>query len=186
VTLLARWAANYLGIGHATVVDDTGELQLLQVTERAKGRGFADRVTDKIRRVAEYGFSSVPPADTEVLVLRRGGDRAQPIVVGTSHRPSRKKNLQPGDVALYRDGGAFVLLAADRIEIDAAGHDVVVRNASKVRLETDLLEVTGDVVSRADGARVSLNAVRDAYHDHKHTGVQAGTATSGLSDHVSV
>jgi len=183
---MKRFIANILGIGRATLVDDDGELQLVQVTERAFGAGFADRVLDKVRRVTEFGFSSVPPPEAEVLVIRRGGDRSHSLVIATSHRPSRPRGLQSGDVCVYDIRGARILLGPNGIEVDGGGRPVTVRNTPKVRLEADLLEVTGDVVSRADGARVSLNGVRDAYHDHKHTGVQAGTATSGLSDHVSV
>lgn len=183
--------ANLIGIGRATLVDDSGEVQLVQVTEGAAGNGFADRVIDKVRRVSEFGFASVPPLESEVLILRRLGQRARSIVIGTSHRASRQKDLKPGDAGIYDVRGAKVMLTANGLVIDCAGLPAVIQNATtvtlkasgKVRVEADTLECTGDVVSRADGTKVSLSALRDAYAAHKHTAVQVGTGVSGLTDH---
>lgn len=184
--------ANLIGIGRVTLLDDTGELQELQVTEGANGQGFADRVIDKIRRVSEFGFASAPPLGSEALMLRRGGDRSRSMVIGTSHRPSRPRDLKPGDSGIYDVRGAKVMLTADGLVIDCAGLPAVIQNAStitlkaetSVRIEAPTVECTGDIVSRADGAQVSLNALRDAYAAHKHTAVQTGTGVSGLTDHT--
>jgi phage gp45-like len=169
------WLANLIGIGQATVVDDSGDLQLLQVTERAAGKGFADRVTDRVMRLTEFGFSSAPPIGAEVMVIRRGADRAQPMVIATSHRPSRRKNLQPGEVIIYNADGSYVWIKNSGIVIDGGGQPITVQNGD--------LHVVGDVVSRSSGTPVSLNGLRDAYDLHKHTGVSTGTGLSGLPDH---
>jgi phage gp45-like len=158
---------NLLGIGRSTLADDSGDLQVLQVTEGATGGGGEDRILEKVRRVTEFGFASVPPDGAEVLMLRRNGLRTQSIVIATSHRPSRLKNLKPGDAALYDVRGAKITLTEDGITIDAAGGQVTVTNASKIRAECDV-ETTGDIISRADGDRVSLNALHDAYNQHDH------------------
>lgn len=188
---MMRFLANLIGIGRATLVDDTGDVQQLQVTEAAFGQGGDDLVTDKVPRVADFGFASSPPIDSEVVVLRRGGERSRGIVLGTSHRPSRPKNLKAGDAGIYDVRGASVMLTENGLVIDCAGLPAVVQNtttltvkaSAKVRIEATSIECTGDVVSRADGTQVSLNGLRDAYAAHKHTGVQAGTGVSGLTDH---
>lgn len=181
--MLGRALAMLFGIGRVSLADDDGEMQLLQVTEHSYGKGPGDRVLDRIRRITEFGFSSVPPIDSEALLVRRNGERIQSIVIGTSHRPSRPRGLEAGDTCLYDVRGRMVTLGANGIVIDAAGSQVTITNASKVRIEADLLEVTGDVVSRADGASVSLNGLRDAYAAHKHGGVSSGTASTGTTDH---
>lgn len=173
---------NLLGIGRATLADDSGELQLLQVTEGSSGKGVGDRITDKVRRICEFGFTSVPPMGAEVLVACRNGQRSTPMVLATSHRPSRPRNLQPGDSALYDVRGARVQLTAAGLVIDCAGLPAVIRNFSTLTVMGDL-HVTGDVISRSTGAAVSLNGLRDAYHAHGHTQVKAGTDTSGTTDH---
>lgn len=181
---------NLFGIGHATMIDDDGEIQLLQLTERAAGSGFKDRITDKVRRVMEFGFTSVPPIDSEILVVSLLGDRSGRVAIASSHRPSRIKGLKPGDVAIYDVRGAKIVLTEDGLQIDCAGLEAVIENCTtltikaseKVRIEADELEVTGDVVSRADGTSVSLNALRDAYQAHKHGGVQTGSGSTATTD----
>lgn len=162
---------NLLGIGHATQVDDSGEIQLVQVTEHAKGQGFADRITDKVRRITEFGFASNPPLQSEVLVLRRGGDRSQSQIIATSHRSSRIKNLQPGDVVVYDVRGAYVKFTASGIIIDGAGQPMTIQNVGTVTIHGDL-KVTGEVTAKSGGTEVKLST-------HLHSGVQAGSAKTG-------
>ena len=166
-----------IGIGQATLTDDSGTVQMLQVTEGELGSGGTTRVTDKVPRIAEYGFASALPDDAEVVVIRRSGERANSIVIGTQHRASRPTNMPAGDVWIYDLRGHAVKFTDDGVVIDGAGDIVTVTNASKVRCECDI-ETTGDIVSRADGDRVSLNALRDAYDLHDHPPI-AGTTTWG-------
>lgn len=179
---------NLVGIGRMTTVDDSGEVQHMQVTEGAAGAGFIDRVIDKVRRITEFGFASVPPVDSEVVMIRRGGDRSCSIVIGTSHRPSRPKDLQPGDVAIYDVRGAIVKLTAAGVEIDGAGLEVKFTNCPSVTLNapdvvmTGTLHVDGEITGLAGGATVSLGALRDAYNAHHHTGVTTGGGSSGATD----
>lgn len=170
------------GFGRVTDIDDTGDAQVLQVTQGARGTGFKARVLDKINRLSQFGIASVPPKDAGVLMIHLGGDRSQTFVIATHHAASRLKNLQPGDSALYDVRGAMIKLTAAGLEIDCAGQAAVIRNYSTCTFEGDI-HVTGDVVSRSAGTPVSLNGLRDAYHDHKHSGVTAGGALSGLTDH---
>lgn len=188
--MIPRMFANLLGIGRATTIDDTGELQLLQVTEGAAGTGFADRVLDKVRRATEFGFGSVPPIDSEVVMIRRGADRACSLVIATSHRPSRPRNLKPGDTVIYDVRGAKVTLTETGIAVDGAGLEVKVTNTPKVTLDaadvvlTGTLHVDGEITALVGGTSVSLGALRDAYNAHHHTGVQTGSDSSGATDHA--
>jgi phage baseplate assembly protein V len=202
------------GVGSATLVDDTGDMQRIQVTERASGRGIGDRIMDRVRRVTEFGFTSVPPLDSEVLVARRAGERSQSMVIGTSHRASRPRGLKPGDSALYDVRGATVQLTADGLLIDCAGLPAVVCNATTIRLEASgtvtidapssrvtgnmqvdgELDVTGKIAGgglisaggdvEARAGAVSLDGLRDAYAAHKHGGVKSGSDASGGTDHA--
>lgn len=172
-----RGLLSLLGIGRATLTDDCGEVQLVQVTEGARGTGGTARVTDKVARVTEYGFVSSLPDGAEVIVIRRDGERAKPLVIATQHRASRPTGLDAGDVWLYDQRGRAVKLTADGIEIDGAGGTVTVTNADKVRCECDV-ETTGDVVARCDGQRVSLTGLHDTYNQHKHPPT-AGAGTWG-------
>ncbi len=188
--------ANLLGIGRITLVDDDEDLQRVQVTEGAVGDGFADRVTDNVPRVLEFGFASVPPVDSEVLLLRRNGDRAKSIAIGTNHRPSRPKRLKAGDAGIYDIRGATVMLTADGLVIDCAGLPAIVKNATTITLKatekivldapaveaTGTISVAGEATVRADGTAVKVGELRDAYAAHKHSGISTGTSLSGLTD----
>lgn len=180
---MSPWIINLIGIGRMTGVDDSGDVQLAQVTEGALGDGGQELVTDKVPRVTEFGFASVPPLQSVATMLRRCGERSRAFISGTSHSASRPRGMQSGDTCLYDVRGRRVSLTSDGVVIDAAGGEVFVRNASKVRCECDV-ETTGDLVSRADGERVSLNALHDAYAAHAHTLVKAGTDKSGPTDHA--
>ncbi|WP_299104726.1 phage baseplate assembly protein [uncultured Bradyrhizobium sp.] len=183
-----------IGRGRLMLVKDDKDVQRLQVSEGNTGSDKRESVTDDIAMVGLFGLSSNAPQKSEVLLLRLGGDRSQTIAVGANHRPSRPTNLAPGDTMLYRakDGarGAYIWLKDGVLQIDAAGGDVIIQNAAtatikastKVRIEAPKVETTGDFVSRCDGTSVSLNALRDAYHLHKHTG---GTISgnTGATDH---
>lgn len=181
---------NIVGFGSATLVDDTGDYQLFQVTEGAAGTGYKDRVTDKVIRLTEFGFSSNPPLGAQVMLLRRNGERGATIVISTAHKDSRPKNLKPGDAILYDVRGAHVLLTDTGIEIDAAGLDVTVKNAAnislqattKVTIDAPDVECTGnlkvDKLLTGDGTPVELGALRDAYNSHTHGGVKSGSDTS--------
>lgn len=194
--------ARLIGFGRASLIDDDGDMQLVQVTEGAAGNGFADRVIDRVRRVAEFGFASVPPLGSEVMMLRRGADRSQSVVVGTSHRPSRPRGMKPGDAGIYDVRGAKVILTENGLVIDCAGLPAIVQNCPTITLkatekvvidapETDLtgdvtiggaVSAVGEITARTGGTSTALGALRDAYALHKHGLVQTGTGASGPTD----
>ncbi len=182
---------NLIGVARISLVKDDKDVQRVQLSQGSTGSDKSESLTDDVAMVTHFGFSSNAPLKAETVVVRIGGNRSQTIAIGSSHRPSRPTGLKPGEVKLYNQRGAYVFLGADAIIIDAGGKPVTVQNAdvvtvkasTKVRLETPKVEVTGDVVSRCDGTPVSLNALRDAFHAHKHTGVQTGGGSTGPTDH---
>lgn len=185
---LGKRIAHMLGIGRIRTVDDSGALQLVQVDHGALADG--DRITDKVPRLVQFGMVSHPPAGSEVIILRVAGNRSTGVALATNHQPSRLRNLNAGDSALHDVRGAYLWLTEDGPVIDAAGLDIVIRNAAtvtivasdKVRIEAPRLEVTGDVVSRCDDDPVSLNTLHDAYNAHRHGGVQAGSSSTETTD----
>jgi phage baseplate assembly protein V len=168
--------------GRITVVDDTGPVQRVQVDQGALGPDDARSIVDKVPFLGIFGFSSSPPIQSDVVVLRLGGTRSLTVAIGTNHQPSRLKGLGPGDSAQYDVRGAYIRLTAAGIIIDGAGLPMTIRNVGTMTLEGEL-HVTGDVVARSAGTAVSLNGLHDAYDAHKHTGVTAGAALSGTTDH---
>jgi phage baseplate assembly protein V len=133
-------------------------------------------VRDRCERFQEYGFTSVPLPGAEAVVAFVGGYRDHPLVIAIDDRRHRKMGLAAGEVALYTDEGDFVHLKRGRI-IDVVAGDslrvtaptVTIIASEKVRMETPLLEVTGDIRDRTeepDG--MSLRGMREVYNDHVH------------------
>ncbi len=85
-------------------VRDSSTLQTLQLDV------LAAETRDGCERFQPYGLSAVPFAGAEAVVLFVGGLRDHPLVIGVDDRRYRKRNLQPGEVALYTDEGAYALL----------------------------------------------------------------------------
>lgn len=173
-----------LRVARVLLVDDmSGPIQRLQIDDGDLGAVGGRRIVDRVAHILQFGFASVPPESSEVLLGSLGGDRSQTIALGSNHQPSRPRDLQPGDACLYDERGQRVWLTEGGIVVDAAGLEVTVRNAAKLRAECPI-ESTGDITAMVDGTPISLKALHDAYNAHKHPGVTAGAASTGTTDHA--
>lgn len=66
-----------------------------------------------------YGFTSNPLPGTEAVVIPVGGKTSHGIIVATEHSSYRLKSLAPGEVSIYTDEGAKLVLKRGRlIEVD--------------------------------------------------------------------
>src|SRR5438128_1556939 len=86
------------------VVNDAKKLQLLQLSV------LDSETRDLCERFQDYGFTSVPLAGAEAIVLFVGGLRDHPLVLAVDDRAKRKTGLQPGEAAMYNHQGAYVLV----------------------------------------------------------------------------
>jgi len=161
-----------LMIGRAvvTLVNDALKCQGVQISL------LADEVRDA-ERVQDYGFTSHPHPGAQAVAAAVGGNRNHLVVICCDDRRYRI-SLEEGEVAMYDDLGSKVVLKR--------GNIIEVTAATKVRMVTPLLEVTGDI--KADGkveaggdmrdtiatnAR-TLKGVRDQYNVHTHNDPQGG------------
>lgn len=168
-----------VGRGRVTTSNDGGNAQLLQV------RLSALEVRDGTPRIAEFGFSSRPPVDSDAVLVFVGGDRSNGIVIATGHQASRPTGLEEGETIVYDLFGKYVKFTkAGGIVVEANGSAVTVNNATtatinastKVQLNTPLLEVSGGIKAHGDitdGVR-SMAADRVIYNAHTNGG---GTTT---------
>jgi phage baseplate assembly protein V len=76
-----------------------------------------------------FGFTSAPPAGTQCIVLPLGGKSAHSIIIGTENGAYRVAALKSGEVAVYNQSGAKIVLKDQKvIEIDC---DDLLINAEK-------------------------------------------------------
>jgi phage baseplate assembly protein V len=176
--------------GRVKFVNDSGPVQIMQVALNGL------ETPDNRFRVAEFGFSSNPPEDSDAITLHIDGEMSAGVVVGTNHQPSRPKGLQPGESILYSEDGKQVYLTADGgIVVDAKGQDVVVNNAKDVtwnlsgklkivapggiEFDTPTVESTGDIQDNVNTNAHTMAQMRTIYNTHKHPveNVQGGSST---------
>jgi phage gp45-like len=114
--------ANSIARAVVQLVDDATRLQLLQLGV------LAGEDVDDAERFQSYGFSSVPLAGAEAVVLFPGGDRAHPLVVAVDDRRHRPTGGKPGEVIVYNHTGAKVRL------LDSGDIEVVPGPGGEVRI----------------------------------------------------
>lgn len=152
-----------LTIGRALVrlVNDGSGIQTAQVSL------MGNETRDKLERFQEYGFTSVPKAGAEAAVVFVGGCRDHGIIVAIDDRRVRLKGLAEGEVAIYTDeGDSIILKRGNNIEINTA--TLTVKASDKVRMETPLLEVTGDIIDTCDTNPNNMAGMRAIYNTHTH------------------
>lgn len=154
-----RRILNLVGRGRVTLTDDSGVVQVAQVTLGE------DERRDDVPRLAEYGFTSVPPVGSDAVMVFIAGERSNGVVIATGNQTYRLRGLASGDVALYDNRGQTVTLTADGIKVTAPA---VVIEAEAIQL-TGSTNFTGPVT--ANGHRID--------ETHKHTGVSSGASVSG-------
>jgi len=145
------------------VIDDTRKLQLLQLAV------LDGETREACERFQEYGFTSVPLADAEAVVVFVGGHRDHPLVLAVDDRSKRKTGLQPGEAAVYNHQGAYVLLkTGPAIEANAPVN--LVNSAVYKVAGTQVVGPRGSAVadSAATAASVStqLNLLLSRLRDH--------------------
>lgn len=180
ISTLYRQIKMLLGIGRATAFDDSDGVQTVQYQTLLE-------VHSDTPRLAEFGFSSGLPAGSDVVMGFLGGDRSSGMIIASNHPFYRHKELNPGETVIYSQWGQFIKLTESGVIIEANNQPVTVNDATevtvnasvKVRLNTPLLEVSGDIVDNADSNATTLKTLRDTYNSHNHQlkNVQSGNAT---------
>src|SRR4030095_16989297 len=105
---LSRRVAMTTTRGRMALVDDKKKLQQVQL------QLLADETKDNVERFQQYGFTSVSLEGAEALAIFLGGGRDHAIVVAIDDRRHRLTELKPGDVAIYNDTGAKIVIGRDR------------------------------------------------------------------------
>lgn len=154
-----------------TVVDDALKIQGVQIT------ALAGETRDNVERFQDYGFTSVPHAGAEAVVVFAGGNRDHGIVVKVDDRRYRLKGLAKGEVAMYSDEGDSIhfkrgrkiVVTTETAEVNAAVKASVTSPlveliaATKVTMTTPLVEMSGGLnvaglISGAGGVAISGGA----------------------------
>jgi phage baseplate assembly protein V len=116
---LAARIANTAARAVVQLVDDAKKLQLLQIGV------LAEETIDEAEHMQPYGFSSVPHAGAEAVVVFPNGDRSHPLVVSVADRRHRPTGGAAGEVVMYHSSGSTIRMkASGDIEVTAAGKTI--------------------------------------------------------------
>lgn len=183
---LTRRVNNMVARAVVWMADDSTKLQQLQVSLQANEVRIAERFQ-------QYGFSSVPLSESEAVLLFPAGLRDHVLAIAVDDRRYRPTSLAAGECGLYHFEGDYIRLKNGRIvevvagtKVDVTAPEVVVHAATKVRLESPLVEMTGNLTVTGNvtsSGQVQGNTVRTAagvqLGTHVHSGVTAGGANTG-------
>lgn len=90
-------------------VNSAGAVQTMQV------EGLAGESLQDVEYFEHYGLTSNPPVGTQVVSLPMNGQTSHSIVIATEHGKYRIKGLESGEVAIYTDEDAKIVLKRGRI-----------------------------------------------------------------------
>jgi phage gp45-like len=122
---LASRVANTAARAVVQLVNDATGLQLLQIGV------LAGETLDDAEHHQPYGFSSVPLAGAEAVVVFPNGDRSHPLVTAVSDRRYRPTGGDPGQVTIHNHvtGCRVIMMANGSIELQPApGQEVFIRD----------------------------------------------------------
>lgn len=135
--------------------------------QEVKGELFSDEVKEELEHFQSYGFTSVPPANSEGIALSVNSNRDHVVVICLDSREYRVKNLAEGDVAVYNKSGSIIKLkASGEIEIIGAG-EVKVKSPTVLKLDAPDI----DLVQQ----NTTMNDFISTYNTHTHP--ETGTTT---------
>ncbi len=165
-----------------SLVNDALKLQQVQVELLAmpQADGSMGRETaDDVEVIRQYGYAAHPHPGAEGVFVSVGGIRSHGLIIAIEDRRYRLGGLAEGEVAIYDDLGQKVYLTRSGIVVDGAGLPITLTNTPKVRMETPLVEATGDIVDHCDDTGRSMASMREVHDEHNHSlrNVQSGGST---------
>ncbi|AHM72432.2 phage baseplate assembly protein V [Yersinia hibernica] len=92
-----------------TRVNSAGQVQTVQA------RGLAGEQIQDNELFQHYGFTSNPLPGTMAVILPLGGKTSHGVIIATENAAYRLTGLESGEVALYTDEGAKIVLKRGRI-----------------------------------------------------------------------
>lgn len=161
-----------------TLINDATKMQGVQI------KLLDGEVCNNVDRMQQYGYTSVPWPGAEGVYLALGGSRDHGVVIVMDDRRYRLKGLATGEVAIYDDLGQKVHFTRAGIVIDGAGLPITITNTPQVRMETPLLEVTGDIHDRCDTTGRTMQGMRDIYNIHVHPENDGGGPTDDPNEQM--
>ena len=134
--------------------------------------GFAEQHIANIEHLQQYGHFSHPLPGAQTILACIAGNPEHPIAILVDDPRYKPDDTAPGDAVVYNHVGDFLHIKADG--------SIVMKASAKIRMETPILECTGDIIDRCDEQGNSVKNMRDIYNTHNHTGDDGGSTSQPL------
>lgn len=150
--------------------------------------GLSNEALKAVELFQHFGFTSAPPAGTQIIVLPLGGRTSAGVIVASEHGAYRFVLGADGEAAVYNQWGDFVHLRADRtmhvvsqarVLVETA--DVTINASASMTINTPTLTVNGATVEVNASAGVDLNTPTVAASEAITAGSNI-TATNDVRD----
>jgi phage baseplate assembly protein V len=152
-------------------------LTLTQRVQRVNAEALAGEMLQNVELFQQFGFTSAPPAGTQVILLPLGGRTSASVVVATEHGAYRMQLNAQGEAAMYNQWGDHVWLQEDGTArvVARLGVDIV----TPLTTISGDLEVGGNITAVGDvadaGGTKTMSGMRAVFNGHTQP-VSAGTA----------
>lgn len=164
--------------GTLNLMNSKDDIQKTQVS------GLSGEIISDLEFMQQFGFTSVPPANTQAVIIPIGGATSHGVVIATENGEFRIKNLKGGEVAVYNQSGASIVLKQGKIiEVDCEEFNV--KANTKVSFLTPEIKASGSI--NADGdmntkgdvkAKGDVSAGDKSLTNHTHREQGDGALTS--------
>ena len=138
---------------------------------KVQGQFNGDRLLDTAKLLQHFGFASLPPPDTDLLVVCPSGEPTSALIIATNSQAHRPPAMEEGDASFYDVRGAHISLTKDGPVVDGGGGPLTIQNCSTITIngattvtvngaetlnvtaseainfDTPVLKVTGDVIA---------------------------------------
>jgi phage baseplate assembly protein V len=154
-------------------VNDAGGVQFMQVQLNPM------ETIDNVPRIAEYGYTSNPPAGSVGIVAFGSGDRSNGVVIATGNATYRVTTLATGEVCVHDDTGQKVYLSQSGMRLDGGGKQITLTNTPVILADTPILRCTGDIIDNYGANTRTVAGMRQVANQHTHpiVNVQTGGST---------
>ena len=122
-----------------SAISDGNGLQIAQV------KLLEGEVRDAVERMQNYGFTGVPLAGAEGVMVCVSGNRDHGIVIAMDDRRYRIKALQSGEVAVYthldKQAHKHRIIFKNDGSIEALAKNITVKATETARIEGDVVKI---------------------------------------------
>lgn len=162
--------------GRLSALDRSAPVQLGQVG------ALAGETLQAAELFQQFGFTSAPPAGTQVIVLPLGGRTNHSVIIATENGALRVDDLASGEVCIYDQSGSRITLRQNRL-VEVECRELAITASERVTVRTPAfavrsLEGSNNAVATFDGTlwtHGDLVAGTTSLRQHTHPGDSGGT-----------